>query len=529
MALLDPRRRGGDLPRLEGDSGGHVVDGMSVQPEVLDLAIIGSGFGGLGAGVMAKRRDIESFVILERDDAVGGTWRDNTYPGCACDIPSHLYSFSFAPNPEWSRSYPAQPEIEAYLERVTDDHGLRPHIRFGFAVSELRWLDDENHWRIEAGDGRVIGARTVICATGPLSQPSIPGIDGLSEFRGAMFHSARWDHSHDMTGERVGVIGTGASSIQLVPAIAPSVDSLTVFQRTPAWVLPRDDRPAPRWRRRLYRRVPFLQRLHRWRIYFRQEILAAAFIGRGRLAASMTDRVIEESTAQIESSISDPVLAGSLVPDHKPGCKRLLIANDWFPTLARENVHLVTAPIGRITADGIRTSDGIDHDLDAIVFATGFSVTDFPAPMRILGRRGEDLADHWENGASTDFGVAVSGYPNLWFLAGPGTGLGHNSIVFMIEVQLRMIGQAIDHLRTRRLTTLELRPEVEASSYAELQRRIATTVWTSGCSSWYRTADGRVDTIWPGTTIEYWWRARRFRSSRYLGSAARFGDPPPAR
>jgi cation diffusion facilitator CzcD-associated flavoprotein CzcO len=243
----------------------------------------------------------------------------------------------------------------------------------------------------------------------------------------------------------------------------------------------------------------------------------------------MTDRVIEESTAQIESSISDPVLAGSLVPDHKPGCKRLLIANDWFPTLARENVHLVTAPIGRITADGIRTSDGIDHDLDAIVFATGFSVTDFPAPMRILGRRGEDLADHWENGASTDFGVAVSGYPNLWFLAGPGTGLGHNSIVFMIEVQLRMIGQAIDHLRTRRLTTLELRPEVEASSYAELQRRIATTVWTSGCSSWYRTADGRVDTIWPGTTIEYWWRARRFRSSRYLGSAARFGDPPPAR
>lgn len=497
--------------------------------DVLELAIIGGGFGGLGAGVMAKRRGIDSFAILERADAVGGTWRDNTYPGCACDIPSHLYSFSFAPNPEWSRSYPAQPELESYLERVTDEQELRTHIRFGFTVRQLRWLDTEECWIVENADGTVVRARSVICATGPLSQPSIPDIEGLADFGGTMFHSAKWDHGHDLAGERVGVIGTGASSIQLVPAIAPQVSSVTVFQRTPSWVLPREDRPAPQWRRRLYRLVPVLQRLHRWRIYFRQELLAAAFIGRGRLAQKVTEGMIEGTRAQIAASITDPDLAAALVPDYEPGCKRLLIANDWYPTLARENVELVPTPIERITTGGIRTVDGIDHALDTIVFATGFSVTDFPAPMRIIGRDEEDLADHWVNGASTDFGTSVSGYPNLWFLAGPGTGLGHNSLVFMIEVQLQMIGGALDHMRTNGLATVELRSAVESASYAEIQRRIATTVWASGCSSWYRTDEGRVDTIWPGTTLEYWWRARRFRPSRYIGSATRFGAPTPAR
>jgi cation diffusion facilitator CzcD-associated flavoprotein CzcO len=501
---------------------------MSI-PDVLELAIIGSGFGGLGAGVMAKRHGIDSFVILERADAVGGTWRDNTYPGCACDIPSHLYSFSFAPNPEWSRSYPAQPELESYLERVTDEQGLRTHIRLGFTVRELRWIETEQCWLAEGTDGRAVRARSVICATGPLSQPSIPAIEGLADFDGAMFHSAKWDHAHDLAGERVGVIGTGASSIQLVPAIAPEVDSVTVFQRTPSWVLPRDDRPAPQWRRRLYRRVPFLQRLHRWRIYFRQELLAAAFIGRGRLSQKMTQGVIEQTHAQIAASINDSTLADALVPDYKPGCKRLLISNDWYPTLARDDVELVSTAIERITPGGIRTVDGVDHDLDTIVFATGFSVTDFPAPMRISGRNDEDLADHWVDGASTDFGTSVSGYPNLWFLAGPGTGLGHNSLVFMIEVQLQLIGGALDHMRENGLATVELRAEVESASYAELQRRISTTVWASGCSSWYRTDDGRVDTLWPGTTLEYWWRARRFRPSRYIGSASRFGAPTPAR
>ena len=499
------------------------------QRDVVQLAIIGSGFGGLGAGVMALEHGFESFVILERSRAVGGTWRDNTYPGCACDIPSHLYSFSFAQNPEWSRSYPAQPEIEEYLERVTDHYSLRSRLRFNFDVDVLEWIDAESCWLITSKSGDVVRASAVISATGPLSQPSIPDIPGLATFGGEVFHSAKWRHDVPLEGKRVAVIGTGASAIQLVPAIADEVERLTVFQRTPPWVLPRDDRPTPTWRRRLYRALPFLQRLHRWRIYLRQEFLSIAFLGNGSVANGMTQRIIDETKAQIDASFPDPNVAAALLPTFKPGCKRLLISNDWYPALAKPNVALVANSIERIDESGIMTADGTHHPVDVIVMATGFAVTDFPSPLRIRGRSGSELADHWKDGASTDFGLTVSGFPNLWFLAGPGTGLGHNSIVFMIEVQLQHIARALEHMRTNHVASLDLRPEVEAASYAELQRRVASTVWASGCSSWYVTDDGRVDTIWPGTTTEYWWRARRFHPDRYTMTTGRFGEITPAR
>jgi len=502
---------------------------MTTDAVVVELAIIGSGFGGLGAGVMALEQGINSFVILERSKAVGGTWRDNTYPGCACDIPSHLYSFSFAQNPEWSRSYPAQPEIEKYLERVADHYALRSRLRFGFDVDVVQWIENQNCWSITSRSGEIVLASAVISATGPLSQPALPDIAGLETFGGDVFHSAKWRHDVDLEGKRVGVIGTGASSIQLVPAIAETVEHLDVFQRTPPWVLPRDDRPAPGWRRRLYRALPFLQRLHRWRIYARQEFLSLAFLGRGKVAAGMTARIIEETKAMIATSFPDPVVAKSLLPTFKPGCKRLLISNDWYPALAKSNVDVVTSSIESIDESGVRTADGRHHDLDVLVMATGFAVTDFPSPLTIVGRDGVNLADHWSDGASTDFGLTVSGYPNLWFLAGPGTGLGHNSIVFMIEVQLQQIAGALEYMRRESVATLDLRPEVEAASYEELQRRVATTVWASGCSSWYVTDDGRVDTIWPGTTTEYWWRARKFRPERYVATGGRFGEITPAR
>ena len=495
----------------------------------VDLAIIGSGFAGLGAGVMALEEGIDSFVILERARAVGGTWRDNTYPGCACDIPSHLYSFSFAQNPEWTRSYPAQPEIEEYLERVTDHFGLRSRIRFRFDVDSVTWDDAAGQWKITSCDGERVFASAVICATGPLSQPTIPDIPGLDRFGGAVFHSASWRHDIDLEGRRVGVVGTGASAIQLVPEIVGTVAHLDVFQRTPPWVLPRDDRPSPAWRRRLYRRVPFLQRLHRWRIYLRQELLATAFLGRGRVARAMADRIKEETKTMIAASFADDAQAASLVPDYVPGCKRLLISNDWYPAIARPEVSIVSASIDRFDETGIVTADGHHHDLDVVIMATGFAVSSFPSPLTIIGRDGTDLRDHWSNGASTDFGLTVSGYPNLWFLAGPGTGLGHNSIIFMIEVQLQQIGAALRHMRTKEVSVLELRPEIEASSYAEVQRRIARTVWSSGCSSWYVSDDGRVDTIWPGTTTEYWWRARRFDADRYVETPGRFGAKIPDR
>jgi len=502
---------------------------MTTGAAAVELAIIGSGFGGLGAGVMALEQGIDSFVILERSKAVGGTWRDNTYPGCACDIPSHLYSFSFAQNPEWSRSYPAQPEIEEYLERITDQYALRSHLRFGFDVERVQWTEDKSCWSITSRSGECVLAAAVISATGPLSQPATPDILGLENFGGEVFHSAKWRHDVSLEGKRVGVIGTGASSIQLVPAIADTVEHLDVFQRTPPWVLPRDDRPAPGWRRRLYRALPFLQRLHRWRIYARQEFLSLAFLGKGKVAAGMTARIIDETKAMIAASFPDPIAAESLLPTFKPGCKRLLISNDWYPALAKSNVEVVTSSIESIDESGVRTADGQHHELDVLVMATGFAVTDFPSPLTIVGRDGVNLADHWSDGASTDFGLTVSGYPNLWFLAGPGTGLGHNSIVFMIEVQLQQIAGALTYMRRESVATLELRPEVEAASYEELQRRVSTTVWASGCSSWYVTDDGRVDTIWPGTTTEYWWRARKFRPERYVACAGRFGEITPAR
>ena len=495
----------------------------------VELAIIGSGFGGLGAGVMAQKRGIESFVILERSGAVGGTWRDNTYPGCACDIPSHLYSFSFAQNPEWTRSYPSQPEIEAYLERVTDRYNLHSKIRFGFEVAVLEWSHIDCCWIITSTAGETIQASAVISASGFLSQPSTPDIPGLDDFEGEVFHSASWRHDVPLEGRNVGVIGTGASAIQLVPAIAPSVEHLDVFQRTPPWVLPRDDQPAPAWRRRLYRMIPFLQRLHRWRIYLRQEFLAIAFLGRGRVADAMTARIIEETKSLIGESFTDADEAASLLPTYRPGCKRLLISSDWYPALARENVGLVSSPIERVTAGGVLTSDGVEHPLDVLVLATGFAVSEFPSPITILGRDGRSLNEHWSEGASTDFGMTVSGFPNLWFLVGPGTGLGHNSIVFMIEVQLEQIAAALGYMQRSGISTLELRAEVEAASYSELQRRLATTVWASGCSSWYQTDGGRIDTLWPGTTTEYWWRARRFHPDRYLTTVGRFGEMTPSR
>ncbi|MFM8862124.1 MAG: flavin-containing monooxygenase [Acidimicrobiia bacterium] len=494
----------------------------------VELAIIGTGFGGLAAGRMARRRGIHSFVLLERSESVGGTWRDNTYPGCACDIPSALYSFSFAPNPEWSRRYPSQPEIRDYLEKVTDDFGLRDDIVFGFEVAELRWDDRAQRWSVSATDGRVVEARSVISATGPLSQPSDPDIEGLDSFAGPVFHSARWDHSGTVAGARVAVIGTGASAIQLVPAIVDEGASLTVFQRTPPWVLPREDPPTPPWRRRLFRTVPLLQRLQRWRVYVRQELLVVAFIGRGSLAQKFRERVRTEARALIVASFTeDADAAESLVPTYEPGCKRILISSDWYATLRRDDVTLVTEPIDRVETDGIVTVDGRRHEVDVVVLATGFAASSFPAPMTVIGRDGIDLRDHWSDGAVSDLGMAVTGFPNLWFLIGPGTGLGHNSMVFMIESQLRFIDGALEHSRRTGGRALEVRAEVEHADRTERRRRLRGTVWASGCDSWYQDAQGRIDAIWPGTTIEYWWRTRRFHPERYRSldpsSATPFG------
>jgi cation diffusion facilitator CzcD-associated flavoprotein CzcO len=498
-----------------------MVGGAMTGPD-LDVAVIGAGVGGIAAGAMLRDLGVR-FTILDKGTSVGGTWRDNTYPGCACDVPSHLYSLSFAQNPDWSRSYPAQPEIEAYLEKVTDDLGLRPSIVFGAEITETRWDDELQYWIIGCADGSEYSARSVILATGPLSRPSLPDIDGIETFAGTMFHSARWDHSHQLAGERVAVIGTGASAVQFVPEIAPAAGHVTVFQRSAPWVLPRDDRPAPAWRRSLYRRVPFLQRLHRWRVYARQEMLAAAFIGRGRTARTLAQRIKDAVRDHIAASISDPEMQAALVPTYEPGCKRLLIANGWYPTLARDDVDLCTEAIVEISPTGVRTADGVLHEVDTIILGTGFAASDLPGPVVITGRHGLELSERWASGAETHLGITIDEFPNFYVLAGPNTGLGHNSIIFMIEAQLHHIrGALLDQRRRGSSATMVRRSEVERF-YTAVQRRLQRTVWTTGCSSWYRSAAGQVDTLWPGTTVEYWLRTRRFRPSSHEAVAADSG------
>lgn len=494
--------------------------GEPLTPITSRVVIVGAGFAGIGAAIQLRRAGFGDVTILEQADEVGGTWRDNTYPGCACDIPSYLYSFSFEPNPDWTRAYPTQPEIEAYLVRTVDRNGLRPLIRFGTTVSELRWHDDTATWAVRTAEGDVLTADIVLNATGPLSKPRVPDIEGLDRFRGTVFHSARWDHGHDLRGERVAAVGTGASAIQFVPEIAPVAAHVDVYQRTAPWVVPREDRPVPVWKRRLYRSLPFLQRLHRWRIYARQELIAFAFLGNEKVTA----RIVEMGEEHIAAWIDEPDLRAAVTPTFSPGCKRLLISNDWYPTLARPDVDLVTSPIDHVTEDSIITADGVARPVDTIVLGTGFAATDFVTPMTVVGRDGLDLSEKWRSGAATHLGLSVAGFPNLFLLVGPSTGLGHNSLVFMAEAQLHWILGALRHRIDAGVPALDLRPEVQAASYAEVQERMKRTVWMSGCDSWYRSADGHIDTLWPGFTVDYWRRTRRFDPALY-SSVAPFATP----
>ncbi len=488
------------------------------------IGIIGSGFAGIGMAIRLRQVGIESFTVYERADDIGGTWRDNTYPGCACDIRSHLYSFSFAPNSDWSRMHPEQAEIQDYLRRLVADHGLHGKIRFGSEVTELRFDDRRNVWLVGLAGSDSDEVDVIVPATGPLSRPAHPDIDGLGSFSGTLFHSSRWRHDHDLAGDRVAVVGTGASAIQFVPEIAPRAAHTTVFQRTAPWVVPKEDRAYRPWEKWLFRWVPPVRRAHRAWIYLRNELLAFSFLGK-------TDRIakqIREGVPQlIEAAIPDDAeLRSKVMPDHEPGCKRLLISNDWYPTLARPDVDLCTTAIDSVVPGGIRLADGTLVEVDTIILATGFTATEFLAPMKIFGRGGVELTDMWHDGAVTHLGITVPRFPNLFLLVGPNTGLGHNSIIFMMEAQYHHVLGAVDRLMRRGAATIEVRADVARRSYAEVQQRMRSTVWASGCHSWYLSADGRNDTLWPGFTVDYWRRTRRFDPASYI-EAEPMGESAP--
>jgi cation diffusion facilitator CzcD-associated flavoprotein CzcO len=488
------------------------------------VAIVGAGFSGLGMAIRLEQEGIEDFVVLEKADDVGGTWRDNSYPGCACDVPSHLYSFSFAPNPEWSSTFSPQPEIWDYLRDCSERFGITPHLRFGCELLDARWDEAARRWQVHTAGGDW-SAEVLIDATGGLSDPSFPPIPGLDSFEGTYFHSAQWDHDHDLTGERVAVIGTGASAIQIVPQIQPRVAELTLFQRTPPWIVPRRDRPLTQFERRLYRALPAAQLAMRAGIYWARESLVFPFNGHKRLRA-LNQRV---AMAHLRRQVPDPELRRRLTPDYEMGCKRILISNDYYPALMQPNVELISAGVTEIRPHSIVGSDGTEREVDTIVFATGFHVIDGPSTQRIRDAAGRSIADLWDGSPRAYKGTTIAGFPNLFRLTGPNTGLGHNSIVFMIESQLNYIADALRLMRERHVDALEVRADAQAAYNRWIDERLVGTVWSEGgCASWYLDSTGRNSTLWPGFTWGFRERTRRFDPAAYHLRAATGGRAAPA-
>ncbi|GIH76549.1 flavin-containing monooxygenase [Planobispora longispora] len=492
------------------------------------VAIIGAGFGGLCMAIQLHKAGIDSYTLFEKGDDVGGTWRDNTYPGAGCDIPSHLYSFSFERYSSWTRRYPGQPEILDYLERCADKYGLRPRIRLNTEVVSAAYDETLGKWRVRtasstkgaAGDaggaggaedgngtgdgngGRAAGGETeelfdvVVSAVGQLNRPHLPEIPGMSSFAGTSFHSARWDHSADLTGKRVAVIGTGSSAAQLIPPVAEAAGHLDVFQRTPNWVIPKPDAVFNRAARAAFHYLPFTQRAYREWIYrYAEGTLYHALAG-GWSTGLLRKRALDHLRAQVP----DPELRAKLTPDYPIGCKRVVIDSAFYPALTRRNVDVVTDRIVRIVPEGVETEAGV-READTIVYATGFLTTEFLVPMELAGRQGRRLHDEWKDGAEAYLGIAVPNFPNLFLLYGPNTNLGHNSIVFMIECQVRYIMGCLPYLKER--GPMEVRPEAMDSWRRALERAMDDMVWQAGCASWYKNAAGRVTNNWPGSTPLY--------------------------
>ncbi|MBD8269599.1 flavin-containing monooxygenase [Pseudomonas fluorescens] len=489
---------------------------MNAHSDNVDIAIIGSGFAGLCMAIKLKGAGLTDFFVAEQADSLGGTWRDNHYPGCACDVQSHVYSFSFAPNPHWTRQFAPQAEIRAYLEHCAQRFELAPHLRFGMGLQQAVFDDQRQRWQLAFSDGRQVSARVLVSGMGGLSRPALPDIPGLDSFKGKRFHSQQWDHDYSLKGKRVAVIGTGASAIQFVPQIAPQVAHLDLFQRTPPWIMPKPDRPITRTERWLFKHLPFTQRLVRSAFYWALEGRVVGFALHPRLM-TMVQKI---ALRHLHKQVTRPSLRNVLTPDYTIGCKRVLISNDYYPALSRSNVEVVTDKVLRIEADGVVTADGIKHPADCLIFGTGFQAA-APLPRDcIIGRNGADLMDTWHDGAHAYKGTSVPGYPNLFLIVGPNTGLGHNSMILMIEAQVTYILDALQQMQHQRIATVDVKPAVEQAYNEQLQGKLKRTIWnTGGCRSWYldpRT--GRNTTLWPGSTWRFKQVTRHFALKDYVVS-----------
>ena len=473
---------------------------------------MGTGFGGIGMGIALKQAGYDDFIILDKEDDLGGTWRDNQYPGCACDVPSPLYSFSFELNPDWSRLFAPQREIWAYLRGCARKYGLEAHIRYGSVVEQMHWDEDERRWDVQTVEHGELGSwrpRAVVSAAGALHLPAYPDIPGAERFAGTSFHSARWDQSCDLAGKRVAVIGTGASAIQFVPEIAKQAAQLTVFQRTPPWIHPRPDAPIPARMRTAFRKAPVAARALRDAIYLGLEARAMGFAISPKLMAPL------EAVARrhLASQVTDPALRAQLTPDYTIGCKRILLSSDYYPALQRPNVSLVTEGITGITEAGVTTADGEEHKADVIIYATGFKAIESVTSLNVTGRDGRKLrAENLE----AYRGITAAGFPNLFLLLGPNTALGHTSVVFMIETQIQHVLSCLRLIARDKADAIEVVESAQRRYNDALQRRLRRAVWSEGgCRSWYLDAEGVNRTLWPGFTFEYWARTRRARPGDY--------------
>lgn len=473
------------------------------------VLIVGAGHSGICLGVHLGRAGID-YTILERASSLGGTWRDNIYPGAACDSPAFAYCYSFEQKTDWSRKWAPQPEILAYQEHCARKYGVLDNIRFDTEVVSARYDASLTCWSVRTANGETLTADILVSAVGQLSRPKQPDIEGLGDFHGPCFHSARWDTSAELDGKRVAVIGNAASAVQLVPAIAPKVKHLSVFQRSANWLFPKNDRVYSRWEQALYRRVTPLARLYRWWLWLMYELRYPVIRGKRFLSRRATDAAIEH----LEEQVPDPQLRSQLVPDYPIAAKRVLISDDYYPALVRDNVELVTDPIDKVTRTGVITGGGREHHVDAIIMATGFDTTAFLAPMEITGTHGT-LDEAWSRGAEAYLGVSVAGFPNLFLMYGPNTNLGHNSIIFMIECQTRYIMDCLGKMRARGLRSIDVRADVQARYNQQIHADLDNTVWAQIDQSWYRLGGGRITNNWPRSTPAYWWRTRRAHLGDY--------------
>jgi cation diffusion facilitator CzcD-associated flavoprotein CzcO len=483
------------------------VEGTHVH----EVAVVGAGFAGLGMAIRLKQRGLEDFVVIERDEEVGGTWWVNSYPGCQCDIPSNLYSFSFAPNPHWDRAYPMRDQILQYLRDCADRFGVRPHVRLSSELTAARWVGERQHWELDTSTGPV-AARVLIIAPGLLSEPFIPTLEGEERFEGKAFHTAAWDHSDDLTGKRVALIGTGASAIQVVPEIQPRVERLHLFQRTPPWVVPHPDFEVGERTRQLYERIPALQKLSRGAYYALIESLALG-ITRDRPWARWQQL---NARIQLRRQVPDPDLRERLTPDYEIFCKRILLSSRWYPAIQEPNVDLVSSGVRELRERSIVDGDGVEREIDTLIFATGFKPAKPPIAERVRGRDGSSLTEVWNGSPEAYLGSTIAGFPNMLFLYGPNVNLGHSSMVYMLESQIAYALDALDTMRRTGAAEFEVHPGVQAAYNEELQERLAQSVWnTGGCGSWYFDRNGRNSIMWPGYTFEFRRRTKRFDAAAY--------------